>query len=254
VAYWQRAGQRTVERSAHAEALAHLTKGLELLKILPDTRERDQRELSLQLTMGPALMAAKGQAAPEARQAYTRARELGQRLDDTRQHFQALWGSWRSHFVESEHIMARELDEQCLRLAEKSQDVAFMIEARFALGGTLVFMGEFAAARRHLDLAIPIYNIETHRSLAFHYGHDPGTSNLSYLSWTEWYLGFPERALQRGHQALALAEALGHPLTLAFVLMWLVISHVLCREWSAARARAEAAIQLSKERGFPQTL
>ncbi|HEY5870199.1 MAG TPA: hypothetical protein VI542_32295, partial [Candidatus Tectomicrobia bacterium] len=252
--YWQRAGERALRRSANVEAINHLFKGMELLKTLPDTRERDQRELPLQLTLGPALMAAKGQAAPEARQAYTRARELGQRLDDTRQYFQALWGSWRSHLVESEHLMARELGEQCLRLAEKSQDVAFMIEARFALGGTLMFMGEFTAARRHLDLAIPIYDIETHRSLAFHYGHDPGAANLSYLSWTEWYLGFPERALQRGHQALALAEALGHPLTLAFVLMWLALSHVLCREWSAARSRAEAAIQISKERGFPQTL
>src|SRR5262245_3120413 len=115
-------------------------------------------------------------------------------------------------------------------------------------------MGDFAAARRRLDLAIPMYDAEAHRSLAFRYSQDPGASSLSYLSWTEWYLGFPGRALQRGQEALALAEASGHPLTLAFVLMCLAMSHVLRREWSAARSRAETAIQISRERGFPQTL
>ena len=33
--YWQRAGQRAIQRSANVEAIAHLTKGLELLKTLP---------------------------------------------------------------------------------------------------------------------------------------------------------------------------------------------------------------------------
>ena len=254
IVYWQRAGERALQRSANVEAIHHLVKGLELLRTLPETYERDQRELGLQLTLGPALMAAKGQAAPEARRAYTRACELGQRLGATRQHFQALWGSWRSHFVESDHRMGRELGEQCLRLAEESQDVALMIAARFALGGTLVFRGELAAGRHHLELAVPLYDIELHRPLAFHYGQDPGASTLAYLSWTEWYLGFPERALHRGDQALALAQAVGHPLTHAFVLLYLAMSHVLRREWSAARSRAETAIQISNERGFPQTL
>jgi predicted ATPase len=78
IANWQRAGERALQGSANVEAIHHLVKGIELLSGLPDTLERDQKELELQLTLGPALMAAKGQAAPEARRAYTRARELGQ--------------------------------------------------------------------------------------------------------------------------------------------------------------------------------
>ncbi len=41
-----------MQRSAHAEALNHLTTGLELLNTLPDTPERAQQELTLQLALG----------------------------------------------------------------------------------------------------------------------------------------------------------------------------------------------------------
>src|SRR5438093_6487639 len=80
VPYWQRAGQRAIERSANLEAVAHLTRGLELLAILPDTPQRAQQELYLQTTLGPALMATKGYSSPEMLQAYARARELCQQV------------------------------------------------------------------------------------------------------------------------------------------------------------------------------
>jgi predicted ATPase len=60
IPYWQQAGQRAVARSANVEAVAHLTKGLALLKTLPDTPERAQQELTLQLAMGTPLIFTKG--------------------------------------------------------------------------------------------------------------------------------------------------------------------------------------------------
>ena len=49
--------QRAVERSANVEAIAHLTKGLELLKSTPDSAERGRLELDLQIAFGTALLA-----------------------------------------------------------------------------------------------------------------------------------------------------------------------------------------------------
>src|SRR5262249_11318650 len=72
--YWRRAGQRATERSAPAEAIAHLTKGLEILTTLPNTPERTQQELRLQIALGPPLIASKGYGAPEVEHAYSRAR------------------------------------------------------------------------------------------------------------------------------------------------------------------------------------
>ena len=79
---WQRAGERAIERSANLEAISHLTKGLEVLKTLPDTPERIRQELDLQTALGPALIATKGYAALEVEQAYARAHELCQQVEE----------------------------------------------------------------------------------------------------------------------------------------------------------------------------
>jgi predicted ATPase len=76
VTYWQKAGERAVQRSAHAEAIAHLTQGLALIPSLPDTPARTQRELMLNVTLGAPLLATKVYAAPEVERVYMRAREL----------------------------------------------------------------------------------------------------------------------------------------------------------------------------------
>jgi predicted ATPase len=92
---WQQAGQRAVERSAYAEAITHLSTGLEGLKTLADTPEHLQQELDLQLALGPALGAIRGPASPAVAQAYTRAQELGQQMGETPQRLAVLWGLWR---------------------------------------------------------------------------------------------------------------------------------------------------------------
>lgn len=94
IPYWQQAGQRAVKRSANVEAITHFTKGLELLKTLPDTSERAQQELTLRLALGMPLSAIKGYAAPEVGQVYARARALCKQMGETPQLFSVLWGLW----------------------------------------------------------------------------------------------------------------------------------------------------------------
>src|SRR5918992_1372858 len=129
MSYWQQAGQRAIERSAHVEAVAHLAKGLKVLQTLPDTPERAQQELVLQTTLGPALMATKGFAAPEVERVYARARELCRHMADTPQLFPVLWGLWLFYEVRGELQTARELAEQLLSLAQCQQDPAPLLHA-----------------------------------------------------------------------------------------------------------------------------
>jgi predicted ATPase len=137
IPYWQRAGQRAIKRSANVEAISHLTKGLELLKTLPDTSERTQQELTLQLALGTSLMATKGYAAPEAEKAYTRARELCRQVDETPQLFPVLWGLCSFYSVRGKLQTANELGKQLLTLAQSVQDPALLVSAHSSLGGTL---------------------------------------------------------------------------------------------------------------------
>ena len=141
---WQTAGQMAIQRSANAEAISHLGKGLELLDTLPPTFERFQQELTFQLTLGMPLLATRGFTSPEVASAYGRARELCQQAGEVPQLFPALWGLWVFYTARAEHRTARELAEQCLRLGERSRDSDLVMEARHALGVTLLSLGEFA--------------------------------------------------------------------------------------------------------------
>jgi predicted ATPase len=252
--YWQRAGQRAYERSTHVEAIAHLTKGLEVLTALPDTPERARQELTLHITLGPALMAAKGLAAPEVERAYTRALVLCRQVGETPQLFPVLIGLWRFHAVRAEYQTAHELEERLLRLAQSMQDPALLLEAHRPPGQTLFCLGEFVQARAHLEQALALYNPAQHRSHAFLYGHDAGVICLSWLSLTLWMLGYPDQARERSHEALTLARELTHSPSLATGLYFACMLPQLRREGQAIQERAEAAITLSTEQGMPVPL
>jgi len=251
IPYWQRAGQRAIERSAHAEAIAHCSKGLELLTALPATPERAQQELGLQVVLGPTLMVAKGWGAPEVEHVYARARELSQQVGESPELFPVLWGLWRFYVVRAEYQTARELAEQCLSLAQRVHDPALLLVAHHALGFARYMLGELLPARAHLEQGLVLYAPQEHRALAFRYGLDLGVWCLSYVAWPLWLLGYPDQALKRSHEALTLAQELSHPSSLAAAFYYTALLHLLRREGVAAQERAEAAIALSNEQGFP---
>jgi tetratricopeptide (TPR) repeat protein len=251
IAYWQRAGEKARQRSANVEAIGHLTKGLELLKTLPDTPERTQQELNLHTTLGPALVATKGYAAPEVEKAYTRARELCQQVGETPQLFPVLWGLWNFYLGRAECKTARELAEHLLTLAQSIRDLALILYAHDALGQTLYSMGEFVPARAHLEQGITLYDHQRHRSLAFLYGEeDSGVACQGFAAMILWFLGYPDQALGRVHAALTLAQELSNPHSLAFTLFFAAWLHQVRRAGQVAKEWAEAVITLSSEQGF----
>jgi class 3 adenylate cyclase/predicted ATPase len=250
VEYLHLAGQQAVQRSANAEAISRLTTALELLNTLPETLERVQQELALQTTLGPALMATKGYAAPELGKTYTRAHELCQKIGETPQLFPVLMGLWVFHFVRAEHKMARELGEQLLRLAQSVQDPALLLEAHRTLGITLFSLGDSTCAREHLEQGIALYDPRQHRSHAFLYGQDPGVTCRSHVARVLWLLGYPDLALKRSHEALILAQEVSHPFSRGVALNFAAELHRFRREGQAAQERAEATMTLSTEQGF----
>ncbi|HJY83922.1 MAG TPA: hypothetical protein VKK81_22895, partial [Candidatus Binatia bacterium] len=254
VQYHQQAAANATKRSANAETIAHLTRGLELLRALPDTRERAQLELSLQLALGAPLIATKGYAAQETGQAYTRARELCQQLGDTPQFFPVLFGLTAFHVVRGEFRTARELSEQLLRLAQSVQDPALLVPARHALGQTLYYLGELVSAREHLEQGIAVYDPQKHHSLALLYGTDPGVHCLVFMAFVLWSLGYPDRALKRAHEALILARRFSYPFSLVLALIGMTGVHLFRREAQATQEWAEATIALCTEQGFASLL
>ena len=251
VPYWQRGGRRALERSANSEAIQHLMTGLRLLATLPETPTRAQQELDLQLALGPALIATKGQAAPDVEQTYARARVLCQQVGETPQLFPALLGLRRFYQHRGALPAARELGEQLDRLAQREAAPTHRLEIHEALGTTLFFLGEYDAARTHLEKGIALIDPAVQRALALHYGIAPEVMCLAVAANTLWCLGYPAQAMRRSQDALALAQELAHPHSLAVSQHFAAFLHQRRHEAPAVQAQAEALLILATAQGFP---
>jgi predicted ATPase/DNA-binding transcriptional ArsR family regulator len=254
VGYWHQAGKRAIQRSAHFEAINHLTKGLEVLTTLPDTLERARQELDVQITLGPVLMSVKGFASLDTERAYARARELCQQVGETSLLFPVLHGLFRFHQVRAELQTARDLAEQLFSLAKRLQDPAFLLEAHRVLGHTMYWLGEMASARAHLEQGVALYDPRKYCSHAFVYGQDPGVACRTFAALPTWVLGYPDQALQSTNKALTPAQELTHPFSQAYALVHAAMVHQFRREAQAVQERAEALMTLSTEQSFPQWL
>jgi class 3 adenylate cyclase/predicted ATPase len=251
IPYWQQAGQQALQRSANSEAIQHLTTGLALLATLPETPARVQQELDLQIARGPALSAAKGLAAPEVEQAYARARALCQQLGETPQRFPTLRGLCEFYRNRGAMPTAREVGEQLFRLAQREAEPTHLLEAHEALGTTLFYLGEYPVARRHLEQGIALTPPAAQRALTYRYGVAPGVRCLAFAALTLWCLGSPAQAVRRSQEALALAQELAHPQSLAVAQHFAAYLHYRRREAPAVQAQAEALQILATAQGFP---
>jgi TOMM system kinase/cyclase fusion protein len=250
IPYWQQAGQRALQRSAHLEAIGHLTKGLEVLATLPDSPERLQQELDVQTTLGHALMVVKGYAAPEVQQVYRRAWELCRHVEETPQLFQVLWGLAYFYTLRSQCRTAREVGEQLFSLAQRAQDPVLLQQAHNAMAVALLHLGELSAAQAHLQQGIALYNPQQHRALILRLGIDLGVFFLAYMVRPLWLLGYPDQALQQSQKALTMAQELAHPFSLTYALLFAAWGHQFRREAQATQGRAEASCAVAGEQGF----
>src|SRR5262249_2491525 len=113
-----------------------------------------------------------------------------------------LWGLWYFHVVRAEYQTAHTHGEQLLRLAQRVQDAALLLQAHYALGFTLSYLGAMAAAREYLERGLVLYDPQQSGAHTTLYGQDPGVACLAYLGRMLWVLGYPDQALRRSYEAL----------------------------------------------------
>ncbi|WP_437961000.1 protein kinase [Sorangium sp. So ce119] len=251
VAAWQRAGEASLISSAHAEAISQLRRGLELLRQLPETKERACDEITLQTTLGVPLMITRGYAAPEVEATYARAHALCQEAGSSPQLFPALWGLWIFFHVRGDYALAEQHGEQLLALAESTGDAGISLGAHQALGATRFLRGHLREAREHFNKVLSIYDPAHHLPLAFLFGHDAAAFSLSHLAWIAFHLGEPERAKASVDEAIALCEELNQPVSRGFVEHFAAVLCCLLGDFAGADAHALVLSKLSEEVGMP---
>jgi DNA-binding SARP family transcriptional activator/predicted ATPase len=254
VTFFEKAGNRAKQLSADEDAINSFYKGIELLQALPESPERAQRELGLQISLGAPLITTRGYGAPEVNQVFNRARELSIMVLDPPRLFPLIYGLRSFYLMRADHETAREIAEQLITLADQQQEASFFLQAHEALGSTLFYLGEFSLAKEHLEKGVELYDAQTHQSHAYLYGQDPGVACMSYLGLTLWSLGFPDQASDWTEQAVRLARQGGHPFSLALALDFAASLHALRQEGEAAMGYAKEAIEISEKHNFPMWL
>jgi class 3 adenylate cyclase/predicted ATPase len=251
VEFWREAGELAGSRSAAHEAVAHLSSALEVLAKFPESRHRNRTELGLQTSLGAALIAARGFAAPETGQAYERAWQLCRQLDGGVEQMPALFGRWIHHIARAELAAGLETADQMLRLAEAQGDTALSLIAYRALTNTKFFTGDLAGARADAERALASYDRARHGGLGIRYSADPFALCAYFLAHSLLRLGYPDQAQQRAREALGRARELGHVVTLANALHHDCLFHQLRRDPVVVREQALALTTFATEHGLP---
>ena len=222
IAYWHKAGAAAASQSANLEAIDQFRRGLALVEALSDPRERAERELDLQMALGPALFATKSYSHPDIGRTYARAWELCRQLGDHSREFTALRGLQLHHLNLLEMEKAQHFAEEALRVAERLDDAARLVGGHMALGVTLYYQGKLEPAlaqfRRGFELFDPNMQFPDWP------GSHPGVQCQFWPALISWMLGYPDRSLDELRAAVRSAETLGHPLTLAQTLCFAAAS------------------------------
>lgn len=251
ISYWLAAGERSKVRSAMAEAIRQLQKGLDLLSHLPDSAERRRTELQVQLALGGALIAAKGHAAEEAGKAYARARRLCEQTNDTSNLLKALWGEFVHHHVRAETNRSHRAAEELLDLAGRQNDMpTLVVEGHRAVGDSWLHRGELGFAREHLERGLALYDPVQHHSLTALFAENARIAMLSFLSLTLGLLGLADQARARSSEAVAEARELSHPISLAFALSVGCRLHFVLDDPRTVRVLADELIALTTDQHF----
>src|SRR5262245_31026008 len=191
ISYWHLAGKSSVAKSAVREAIAQLRRGLSLLDGLPETRERQQLELDIHITLTAALMAGKGYADPEVAAALERANRLVTETGavGTPLHFSVLFGLWASNNAAGAVAAALEHAANFLSVAQSQPFSGPLLVGHRTFGHSLMHSGDYRAALAHVETAASLYRPDEHRDSALRYGQDIGVSASVTLSWALWHRG-----------------------------------------------------------------
>ena len=245
--YFLVAAQNALSVFAFVEAAAIAERGIRLLASVPESADRNARELKLQIALGTAAVAIKGYAAPQVERAYGRARELCRQTGDSAELASVIFGLHVYYVVAPSYKTSLELGDETLAIATREKSDTLRVQGLLIHGMTRFWLGDVERGVVALEEGISLYD-EQRRTL---FGKTPlfdhGVGCRRYQAVTLWLLGYPDRALQRANEAIADVRTLTHPLTKASTLGFVAMMYKFRRDAMTTRDMAAEAIACTRE-------
>jgi predicted ATPase len=252
---WGKAGQRSLERSALAEAVGQLRRALDQIATLPATPALRREQINFQVALSSSLYNVAG-FGPETKAALEQASllieqavALGEPPEDPLLLFVVLHTLWFANHMAANYDACRDLAERTLALAEKQNALVPLIVGHQIMAATLSLVGAPAQGRKHCDHALALYDPVEHRSMAMRFGIDLRVAILLTRSSILAALGYPAAANADAEDALSSARATGHASTLLLTLVTLEKVYLHSGNYTAANAALNELGALADEKG-----
>jgi tetratricopeptide (TPR) repeat protein len=165
--------------------------------------------------------------------------------------FPLLRGLVSFYQVRGQHPRARDVGDELLALAERSDDRVAQVQAHYGQGVTLYDLVKLDASQQHLERALALYDPAMHAThVSVYGGYDPGVACRGWLGWVQWTRGAVDQAARSVERSVALAERLGHPFTLDFAYLAAATVRLFRGETQLAVPHLERAAEISRQEGF----
>jgi class 3 adenylate cyclase/tetratricopeptide (TPR) repeat protein len=247
--YSHRAAQLASGQSAYDEAIERLTTATTMLLQLPESAQRDNREVRMLSFLGQMIAAARGFSAPEMVELIARVDHLAKRIVDPETLYLVLYSQWMVAFAQGDLKRAEQLAQHLLELTPVDSNDVREPSALQLLGTSQVWRGRPIPARKHLERSAALFDLDLDTYLASTMA--PVTQNRCHLAWALWTCGYGDQAMKRSLEALELARRLNRPFSIAFALQYLVSVTHLRGEFGVLKERAETLCTVARESGFP---
>jgi tetratricopeptide (TPR) repeat protein len=249
-AQWLVAAKAAHTRNAFKEAQESYEQALTCLHMLPESRERDSRELAVRQSIISVVNLTKGYAAPETIKAVDDAIALAEKTSTSAELVNLLASRASTLLVSGELKAAKEVGERALLVAKReassSETLASLHQqqtiVRYWLGDLKGAEEHFIALRERLD------ELDLSRPASLGTFRNVVVNGLAFGSYNAWLLGRPDVAREREARMITIAQR-GSPFEIANS-GYLTLARAL-REFDRAEALATSGIELSERHHLP---
>jgi tetratricopeptide (TPR) repeat protein len=245
IAEWSRAGRNSQARNAFREAQESYQQALALLNLLPESPERDSRELKFRQSVVGLLQMTRGWAAPETVDAAQRTAALAEKSGNLTQFGNSLQSRGFTAWVSGDLSTAGALADQALELALRVGD-PIILAYRYMLQVSVCFWrGDLASAEKHFTTGLKFFD-----EPAFRQNAAAPIAAFAYGSLNAWMLGRADVARERLAQSMGAVNR-NNPHDVAFSRAYAATLLVFMREYERAESLAAQALELSEKNQFP---
>jgi class 3 adenylate cyclase/tetratricopeptide (TPR) repeat protein len=247
VAEWSNAGKAARARNAFSESRESYRQALVLLVTLPESPERDSRELRLMSAFLGVLKIIGGYTAPDFVEATAHARKLAEKSGNLTQLVLQVVAMWASATTAGDIPASTTFADQALDLAQRDGSPASMALAHMAQIGSRNLRADLVGAEEYFVRGIALFAAPGFRRVPGSVAYTFGTSSLN-----AWALGRADTARERMRQAIAGGSENNSPYEKTWAQCLAAELQIHLREPTEAGAIAEQVVTLSDERGFSQ--